>query len=433
VEVPRLNPQNASHAGLPQPPPGGEDPIPPLRPTFAEIDLDCIAHNVRELIRAATPPAELMAVVKADAYGHGIREVAAECLASGATRLGVAVLDEALLLRRSGVDAPILTLGPLFPHQAPAAVEHGIAAAVSGLDEARALSEAAAGRRKTARLHVKVDTGMSRLGIWPDQSGVALIERMARLPRVEVEGVFTHFAAADETDKTHALMQFERFMGFLDMLRRAGVEIKLRHAANSAALLELPQTHLDFVRPGVLIGGIFPSEEVRHDIDLRPALTLRTAVGFVRQVPGGCAVSYGCTYQTPAGGAALATVPLGYHDGYKRRLSNRARMLVHGQAAPVRGRVCMDQTIIDVGGIPGVARGDEVVAIGRQGTERVTAEELASAVGTIAYEIVATIGRRVARLYVKQGRPCRLCSPLGEWNLRGRQDLPWPWSNAAVS
>jgi len=403
-----------------------------MRPTCALIDLDAVAHNTRELKRIASPRAELMAVVKADAYGHGIREVAGTCLENGATRLGVAILDEALVLRSAGLDAPILVLGPLFPYQAETAVRSGVAATVSTPGEAAALGDAARRAGLVARVHVKVDTGMSRLGVFPDAAGAAAVERVASTPGVEVEGIYTHFAAADEADKSHARHQFELFLGFLDGLRRRGLEFPLRHAANSAALLDMPETHLDMVRPGVLIGGIWPSAEVRRIAGLRPAMALRTSVGFVREVPAGSTVSYGCTYRT-ASPAVLATLPLGYCDGYKRLLSNSAEVLVHGSRAPVRGRVCMDQTIIDVSDIPAVRAGDEVIALGRQGDEEVTADDLAALAGTIGYEIVTTVGRRVARLYVQGGRPFRLASQLGEWELSGWEDLPWHRANGAVS
>lgn len=404
---------------------------PALRPTVAVIDLDTIAHNVRELRRIASPAAELMAVVKADAYGHGIVETAAECLTAGATRLGVAVIDEAIVLRRAGFDCPILVIGHVPGYSASTVLDFDIAATVFQVDDAVALSDEARRRGRRTPIHIKVDTGMSRLGIWPDEAGKALVEKIVRLPGLDVEGIFTHFADADEADKGFAREQFSRFMDFVDRLRARGVEFRLRHAANSAALLDLPETHLDMVRPGVLIGGLWPSEAVTHPIDLRPAMTLRTRIALVRDVPAGRAVSYGRTYTT-SGTVTLATVPLGYHDGYRRGLSNRASMLVHGARAPVRGRVCMDQTVIDVSGLD-VRAGDEVVAFGRQGTGLVSAEELASLAGTIGYEIVATVGRRVARLYVRQGRPVRLASIAGRWDVAGWQDLPWLGVQSATS
>jgi alanine racemase len=389
----------------------------------AIVDLDAIAHNIRELRRIAAPSARLMAVVKANGYGHGLVETATESLANGATWLGVAVVDEAVVLRQAGITCPVLVIGHVGGYHAQTVQDFDITANVFGLDEATALSEAAARHGRRAPVHIKVDTGMARLGIWPDAAGADLVERIVRLPGLRAEGIFTHFASADEGDKSYAREQFARFMGFMDLLRRRGIEFELRHAANSAALLDLPETHLDMVRPGVLVGGLWPSAEVSHPVDLRPAMTLRTRIAYVREVAAGRIVSYGGTYRTQ-GTARLATVPLGYHDGYKRGLSNQAHMLVHGTRVPVRGRVCMDQTIIDVSGLD-VGPGDEVIALGRQGAEMVSADELAGLAGTIGYEIVATVGARAARLYLKQGRPVSMTSIAGRWDLAGWQDLPW--------
>lgn len=406
--------------------------IPPLRPTFAVVDLDAIAHNVRQLRRITDSRAELMTVIKADAYGHGLTEVAPTCLANGASRLGVAIPDEAFALRMSGVDAPVLVIGHCAPWQARYLVAQGIAAAVFSYRDAEALSQAAVSLGRRAAVHLKVDTGMARLGIWPGPEGLAEAERIVRLPGLDLEGVFTHFASADEADKSYAGEQFERYLGFIDDLARRGIEPGLRHVANSAALLDLPQTHLDMVRPGVLVGGLWPSEDVERRIDLRPAMTLMTFAAYVKDVPAGRKVSYGCTYVT-GGPSTLATLPLGYHDGYKRGLSSRASVLVEGRRAPVRGRVCMDQTIVDVTGIPGVEPGSPVVALGRYGGERVSAEELAGFIGTIGYEVVTTVGKRVPRLYVQNGRPVHLTSTIGSWDLEGWQDLPWPAVEAALS
>ncbi len=410
----------------------GARSIPPLRPTFAIIDLDAIAHNVRELRRITSPGAQLMTVIKADAYGHGLTEVAPTCLGSGASRLGVAIPDEAFALRNSGIEAPILVIGHCAPWQAEHMVRGGIAGAVSRYEDAAAFSAAAVKLGLKAAVHIKVDTGMARLGIWPGTEGLSVAERIARLPGIDLEGVFTHFASADEADKAYTLEQLERYLGFVDGLARRGIKPQFRHAVNSAALLDLPDAHLDMVRPGVLIGGLWPSDEVQRRIDLRPAMTLLTFAAYVKNVPAGRKVSYGSTYET-GGPSRLATLPLGYHDGYKRGYSNRAAVLVEGRRAPVRGRVCMDQAIVDVTGIPGVEAGAPVVALGRYGRERVSAEELGGLIGTIGYEIVTTVGKRVPRLYVKAGRPVHLASTLGSWDLGGWQDLPWPGVEAAFS
>jgi alanine racemase len=404
----------------------GRDPLPPLRPTFLIVDLDILAANVRELRRLASPKAELMTVIKADAYGNGLLEAAPVCLASGADQLGVATFDEAIALRRAGITAPVQVIGYTAAYQAAEVVRQGIGAAVFAADVAAAYSEAARAQNRPALLHLKVDTGMSRLGIWPDDSGLALAERIARLPGIELEGVFSHFASADEPDRTFTNEQFERFMGFCDRLAARGISFRRRHIANSAALLDHPETHLDMVRPGVLISGVWPSDDVQRRGEFRETLTLVTHAGMVKELGPGRRVSYGGTYVTP-GPTTLATLPLGYHDGYKRGFSNKASMLVRGERAPIRGRVCMDQTMIDVSAVAGgVEAGEPVVALGRYGDEVISAAELGGLLGTIGYEVITTFGKRVPRLYAQSGRPVKVATMLGSWAVRDWQDLHWP-------
>lgn len=400
-------------------------PLPPLRPTFLIVDLDLLAANVRELRRLAAPGAELMTVIKADGYGNGLLEAAPVCLANGAGQLGVATFDEAIALRWAGIEAPLMVIGATAPYQAAEMVRRGIAATVFTEEVARAYSEAATAQGRPALVHLKVDTGMSRLGIWPDAAGLALAERIARLPGLQLDGIFSHFASADERDLSFTWEQFERFMQFAEALSRRGCQFRRRHIANSAALLSLPETHLDMVRPGVLISGLYPSDEVVRRGEFRETLTLVTMAAQTKTIGPGRRVSYGGTYVTPAT-TDLATVPLGYHDGYKRGLSNRASMLVRGQRAPVRGRVCMDQTMIDVTGIPGVGPGEPVVALGRYGEDAIPAAELGAMLGTIGYEVITTVGQRVPRLYIQAGRPVRVSSRLGAWQVRDWQELHWP-------
>ena len=399
--------------------------IPPLRPTFALIDLDALAHNVRELRRITSPDAELMCVVKADAYGLGLVDAAPVCLQYGANRLGVAVFDEAQALRSAGIVAPILVIGPTTPWQAGEMVRLGVAATVFTLDVAEALSRAALRQDRKATVHINVDTGMSRIGVRPDAQGLDLVQRIAGLPGIEVEGIFTHFAAADEADKSFTHQQLQRYQRFVDEVTARGIRVKTRHVANSAALLDMPEAHLDMVRPGVLIAGIWPSADVQRRMAAKPAMSLITHAAYVKQVEPGSHVSYGCTYTAP-GAATLATLPLGYHDGYKRGLSNQASVLIRGQRAPIRGRVCMDQTIVDVSAIPGASAGDPVVAIGRWGQNEVSADELASYIGTIGYEIGTTVGKRVPRLYVREGRPVKVRTEYNSWTVSEWEDLPWP-------
>jgi alanine racemase len=379
--------------------------------TRAQIDLSALAANYRELRRVADPQAGMMAVVKANGYGHGAVEVSRVALANGATWLAVARASEAVALRAAGIAAPILLFGHCLLEYSPYLWENGIRASVSDLETARQLSGVAQQHKCTLKVHAKFDTGMGRLGIPADTLMVAgktktgisraantLLE-IARLPGLDVEGLYTHFANADAGDKGHARGQLMLFLEILEELERHGFQAPMRHAANSAATIELPDSHLDMVRPGISQYGLWPSEEVdRSRITLIPAMTLKSTVIQVKDVPAGFKISYGSTYTTPAP-TRIATVPLGYADGYSRRLSSRGIMLVHGQRAPVVGRVCMDLTMIDVGAIPDVAAGDEVVAMGRQQGDEVSADEVARVLGTINYEVVSALTSRVERVY----------------------------------
>jgi alanine racemase len=380
--------------------------------TRAEIDLKALAHNYHELRRLAAPSAEIMAVVKADGYGHGAPQVARVALECGAKFLAVARFDEAVRLREAGIGAPILLFGYSLPAFVPYMAQHGIRAAVNSVASARMLSEKAAGIGQTLTIHIKIDTGMGRLGLLVDEltlegaspgdvaRTVRDVQAIAALPNLAVEGIFTHFANADSSDKGHAQRQFTRFSALLEALETENVRVRYRHAANSAATIEMPETHLDIVRPGVSQYGLWPSDEVdKNLIDLRPVMRIKSTVIHLKTVGPGFAVSYGSTHRT-SGETRIATVPIGYADGFDRVLSSTGHMLVNGKRAPIIGRVCMDLTMIDVGQIPGVGLEDEVVVLGRQGEEEITADEIAGHVGTINYEIVSSLTSRVAKIYV---------------------------------
>ncbi|HOV79446.1 MAG TPA: alanine racemase [Bacillota bacterium] len=370
-------------------------------PVWAEIDLAAIAHNVREIRRVTNPPAKVMAVVKANGYGHGAVEVGRTALDNGAEWLGVARVTEAVALREAGIGAPILILGYIPPEQSGEVVRHRISQAVYTRDMALALSEAAGREGVRARVHVKVDTGMGRIGWLAGPGAAGEILSLASMPNIEIEGIFTHFAAADSADKKYSRRQFERFVEIIELLRRKGLEFPIKHAANSAALMELPETHLDMVRTGIAVYGLYPSDEVdRGIVALRPAMTLKARVAYVKEVPAGFKISYGCTHTT-TGPTVIATLPLGYADGYSRLLSSRGEALLRGCRAPVVGRVCMDQVMVDVGHIPGVREGDEAVLIGRQGGEEIPADEVAAKLGTINYEVTCMVSYRVPRVYVR--------------------------------
>ena len=372
------------------------------------INLDALGKNVHRLKAMMKPSCRFMAVAKADGYGHGAVRTAQKALESGADWVGVARFHEAVELRNAGISAPILVLGYLHPSQAAEASDLDITVTVYDLEMAARLSHQAKTFAKPLQVHLKVDTGMGRVGIIlteipRDQDirkrAVQDIREIKRLPGLDLQGIYTHFAAADSRDKTYTRLQIEIFDTLLSDLSKAGIDIELRHAANSAGLIEFPEAHYDMVRAGIAIYGLYPSREVdRTRVSLFPVMTLKSLVTSVRKVPKGFFVSYGITHETQTA-TTLASVPIGYADGFSRLFSSNGQMLVNGQRAPIVGRVCMDQTLIDVGHIPGVGAGDEVVLMGSQGNDHISADDLAERVKTINYEIVSALTSRVMRLY----------------------------------
>jgi alanine racemase len=371
----------------------------PDRPTWVEIDLSAIGANCRRLKQIIGPDVELLASLKADAYGHGALRVARTVLYHGATRLGVATLSEAAPLRQAGITAPILVFGYLPPWQMREAVRLGITVTLYSLEAAQALSQAAQSLGIPARAHLKIDSGMGRLGLRAEQveTIVAIADEIQKLPGIEFEGIFTHFACADSADQTLSLLQLERFQAVLAALEKRGLRPPIVHAANSAATLTLPGSRFNMVRPGIALYGLHPSDEVRLPAGFQPALTFKTQIAQVKDVPAGECISYGCTFVTPTE-MRIAVIPVGYADGFRRAPANWGEVLVRGKRAPLVGRVCMDQSMIDVSAIPGVSVGDEVVLIGQQAEEQLTAEAVAARLGTINYEVVSEILARVPRV-----------------------------------
>ena len=370
---------------------------------WAEIDLAAYRRNLAELRQMTAGGAGLMAVVKADGYGHGALRLAAVATESGAGWLGVARLEEALELRQHGIDAPTLIFGYSSPDQLDLLLENQLTQTVFSLPMAEALSKRAAQIGRRLPCHIKVDTGMGRLGVvngenFPHRS-LSEIQAMAGLPGLEVQGLFTHFATADGSDPAFAEVQLRRFRDLAETLTASGLDIPLMHAANSAALLSLPESHFDLVRPGIATYGLQPSSEWRSEIELTPVLSWKTRIIQLKEVPAGFGVSYGITYETHQP-TTLATVAVGYADGLDRHLSSRGEMLLGAHRVPIVGRVCMDLTVLDVGQVPEAAVGDEVVILGSQGDQRITAEEMAATLGTINYEVVTSIAPRVPRVYV---------------------------------
>lgn len=373
---------------------------------WEEIDLSHIADNVKELKKIVRNGIKFMAVVKADGYGHGAVESAKAALKSGADMLGVARVGEAVALRYAHIKSPILIFGRVPYQMVPGLLEYDLMATVFDYGMARALSEFAQGEGQKIKIHIKIDTGMGRVGIiankelgFPLERVVDEVKEIKKLEGIDLKGIYTHFATADEKDKSYVKNQFKIFSDCLKGIKDAGIHIEMQHCANSAALIDLPETHLDLVRPGIAIYGLYPSEWVdQNKILLKPALSLKTRIIQLKRVPARFKVSYGCTFETPQE-SILATVPVGYADGYSRLFSSKGEMLVRGKRAKVVGRVCMDQLVLDVTHIEDIALDDEVVIIGTQDEETISADELAVKAETIHYEIVSSILTRVPKIY----------------------------------
>ncbi|HHU31434.1 MAG: alanine racemase [Zhaonellaceae bacterium] len=370
-----------------------------MRPVWAEIDLKAIDHNLNEVKRVISPSTDMMAIVKANGYGHGAVQVAERAVKAGAVYLGVALLQEAIELRKHGITTPILILGYTSEEDYKLLVKYQITQGIYQLTQAEILNEIAKSQGVKAKVHVKIDTGMGRLG-FSVQESVEAIEKIAKLSHVELEGVFSHLAMSDAKDKSYTYLQLEKFIKISQKLEQAGLDIKYKHLANSGGIIDLPETHFNLVRPGIILYGLYPSEEVdRTKIRLKQAMSFKTQISYVKEVPKGTSISYGCTYTTTRT-SRIATLPLGYADGYSRLLSNRGMVLVGGKRVPVVGKICMDQFMIDVTEVENVKPGDEVVLFGSQGQEFLSVEEIAELIGTINYEVLCMVSYRVPRRYV---------------------------------
>ncbi len=367
-----------------------------MRPTVVEVSLARLGDNFRA-VRAAVAPAAVMPIVKANAYGHGLVEVARHLVALGAPSLGVAFLEEALALRRAGVAVPILVMGGILGNQIPVFLRHGLTLTASSIDKLRQIDDAARDLGVTAKVHLKIDTGMERIGVHY-YSAHGLLERASECRHTVVEGIYSHFAAADAADLTSARVQLARFLEVLEWYDKQGVPPPVRHIANSGAILQLPESHLDLVRAGILLYGVYPSPEVRRTIAVRPALSWKSRVVYFKVVTPGHAVGYGSTWQADHP-VRVVTIPVGYGDGYFRALSNAAEIIVRGRKYPVVGRVCMDQVMVNIEWDTAY-NGDEVVLLGEAGGEAITCEDLAEWAGTIPYEVLTNINTRVPRVYV---------------------------------
>lgn len=378
----------------------------------AEIDLSAIAHNVKEFQRLVAPGVKIMPAVKANGYGHGAVEVSKTALQNGASQLGVARIEEGIALRKAGIDSPILVFGYTSPDNTLEIIENDLTITVSQTDVAQKIASAAINQGKTVKIHWKIDSGMGRIGMLtkeghpgcPDlnDNSINSVLEISKAKGLELAGIYTHFAQADHTDKDYTKKQFDIFTGFTEQLQKAGLDIPLKHAANSAAAIEMPETHLDMIRPGISFYGLYPSDEVDKSlIDLKPAMQLKTKIVSLKKVPKGFKVSYGSTYVTEKE-TTIAVVPIGYADGFSRQFSSNGSMLVHGKKVPIVGRVCMDLTMLDVGAIDDICLEDEVVVFGSQGESFIGADELAGKINTINYEIVSALTSRVQRKWIRK-------------------------------
>ncbi len=372
----------------------------PLRPAWAEINLAAIGHNVRQFKNHLSPRTSIMAIVKADGYGHGAVEVARAAVAAGVSFLGVGLVEEAVQLRENGFDVPILILGFTPAEYAPYLCRYNLTPSVFTMEEADAFARAARNCAQELAVHIAVDTGMGRVGCFPCEKADGFIAHVAALQGLVLQGIYTHFASADLADKSFACRQLKRFNDLVCRLEAQGIHIPVKHTANSAASIDLPETHFDMVRIGISLYGLYPSAEVKRSaVKLRPVMSLKARIIFTKDVPAGTGISYASTYVADRP-VRIATLPLGYGDGYPRKLSNVGQVLVKGKRAPVVGRVCMDQTMINVQDIGGVSAGDEAVLFGRQGEALLHVDEVAGWVDTINYELVTRISGRIPRVYV---------------------------------
>jgi alanine racemase len=369
----------------------------------ANINLDAIYHNIEKTKNMLTAGTKLMAIIKADGYGHGAVPIA-KTLYPLTDAYGIAIIEEAIELRKNGIDKPILVLGYTAKEQYKQLVEYDITQTIFQYSAAKDLAKEARRENKCAKIHIKVDTGMSRIGFYDSIDSIEEVKKIAQLEGIKIEGIFSHFACADASDKTSAKKQLDRFLKFISQLEEAGIYIPVKHIANSAGIIDLPEAYLDMVRSGISTYGMYPSDEViKGRIPLEPAMEIKTHVSYVKEVEVGIGVSYGSTYVTDKK-TMIATIPVGYGDGYPRQLSSKGRVLIHGKSAPILGRICMDQFMVDVSGIEEVKQGDVVTLVGEDNEERITVEELAALAYSFNYEFVCNVGKRIPRIYYHNGK-----------------------------
>ncbi|XME03131.1 alanine racemase [Lachnospiraceae bacterium C1.1] len=371
----------------------------------ATVDLDALHFNLESMKNNLAAGTKIMAVIKTNAYGHGAVQIAGEIEKTDYVYgFATATFEEAMELRSNGIAKPVLVLGYTFPESYEEMVKNDIRPAVFRLDQAEGFSEAAVNVGKKVYFHLAVDTAMSRIGVRPDEGSVQTVKTMAELPNVEMEGIFTHFSKADMKGRDNTLEQIRKFRNFVDMLKKNRIEFKIHHCSNSAGIVQYKEANMDMVRAGITLYGLWPSDEVRRDIiDLKPLLALKSHIVYIKYIEPGEAVSYGGTY-TAESRRRVATIPVGYGDGYPRSLSNKGYVIIRGKKAPILGRVCMDQFMVDVTDIKDAAEGDEVTLIGKDGNEELSMELMGDLSGRFNYELACDLGRRIPRIYIKDGK-----------------------------
>lgn len=370
----------------------------------AVIDLDAICHNIKEVKRVIGPDVKVMPVIKADGYGHGAVPIAKALNEIGVDAFAVAIIEEGITLRKNGITQPIVILGYTSEYQYSSLIQYEIQPTVFCYEMAESLSKIAAALGQNAKIHIKLDTGMNRIGFKPTRESLEIVKKISKLPNIKIEGIFTHFACVDEADKTSAKKQKAEYDKFIGWLSEEGIEIPVKHVSNSASIIDMKDWRMDMVRSGIITYGLYPSEEVSKDVlDLRPAMSLKTHIVYIKEVGPGEGVSYNHTFVTKRN-TKIATIPVGYADGYPRALSSKGRVLIRGQYAPIIGRICMDQFMVDVTDIPDVSVMDEVTLVGVDGENRISVEEVANGAGSFNYEFVCGVSKRVPRVYMQNGK-----------------------------
>lgn len=373
-----------------------------LRPVWAEIDLDAIAYNIKN-IRNLVNNKDIIAVVKADCYGHGAIDIVPTLIENGASRLAVAVLTEAIDLRKHNITTPIMILGYTPLDLSEELIKYDIEQTVFDLEYAKNLSEIALSLNTKAKVHIALDTGMGRIGFIPNEKSLHDIIEIRSLEGLDIIGIFTHFSTSDEEDKSYTNEQFSKMKAFLKNLKDKGIEIPIKHVSNSGAIMDLPETYLDAVRAGIILYGYYPSNEVKKEnLSIKPALTVKSKIAHVKEMDKDMFISYGRTFKTSRK-SIIATIPIGYADGYSRLLSDKAKVIINGKFANVVGRICMDQCMIDVTDVGPVHVGDEVIILGKEGNLKFDADDYAEIMGTINYEVICMLKNRIPKVYMKNG------------------------------